>query len=128
MAEAARDTRNTGWRPRIIKISSKRQLTIPADIYRECRYSDYAFVTMSDDGSMNIAPIDVNSESDTVTILRALLDQGLDGEELVSEYERIAQSTVDYKAAIERSLDDVEHGRTSAFEDFRENVKRSYGV
>ena len=127
MAEAARAFDGT-VSPRIIKISSKRQITIPADIYERAGFDNYAYVTWDDEGGMNIYPIDVRDQQSSVQILRSLHDQGLDGEELIDAYERIVAPKVDYKAEIEASLKDIAEGRVRPFEEMRKEIRERYGL
>ena len=123
MGEAAE---NIDWEPRIIKISPKRQITIPADIYKQAGFANYALATWTE-GGITIQPIDVRDEADTVKILRSLLEQGYDGEELVNEYERIVNPVVDYRAAVERGLKDIEEGRVAPFSEMRDRIRQRYG-
>ena len=127
MGEAALAT-SRGISPKVIKISSKRQITIPADMYEKLEFSSYAFVTVQEDGSLSISPIDVHDEASSVKILRSLLEQGLDGSALVDEYERIVSATVDYKAAINQGLEDFKEGRVRPFEAFRDEIRQSYDI
>ena len=124
MAEAVK---NIGWKPRIIKISPKRQITIPLDIYRTAGFADYALATWAENG-ITIQPIDVRSEDDTVRILRSLLAQGYDGEALIDEYERITRPLVDYKSAIDQGLEDIEQGRVAPFRETQDKLKKKYGL
>ena len=114
--------------PRIIKISSKRQITIPAEMYERAKFADYAYVALNEGGSLEITPIDVRNESLSVELLRALLAEGFDGEELINEYERIIHPVIDYKAAIERGLVDKEEGRVRPYQQMRDEIRRRYDV
>ena len=114
--------------PRIIKISSKRQVTIPADMHAASGFTDYAFVSWSEDGSISITPIDVRDENSSVTILRSLLAQGYDAEQLVDEYEKIIHPVIDYRAEVERGLKDIEEGRVRPFNEMRDEIRQRYGI
>ena len=114
--------------PRIIKISSKRQLTIPADMHAASGFADYAFITWNDDGTISIEPIDVRDESASVAILRSLLAQGLSAEQLVDEYEKIVHPIIDYRAEVERGLKDVEAKRVRPFSDMQQRMKEKHGL
>ena len=61
--------------PLSIKISSKRQITIPAKTYEEAGFKDYALCTWSDKG-MFLQPLDVEDEDVTIDILRYLINEG----------------------------------------------------
>lgn len=71
--------------PQTIKISSKRQITIPAKAYKELNFSNYALCTVTDEGIL-IRPLAVDKEDISVGILRDLIHQGYEGEELINRY------------------------------------------
>lgn len=127
MAQAA-EALNKRPSPRIIKISSKRQLTIPADMHAASGFTDYAFATWNDDGTIIIEPIDVRDETASVSILRSLLAQGLSAEQLVDEYEKIVHPVIDYRAEIERGLKDAKAGRVSSFAEMQQRLKEKHGL
>ena len=114
--------------PRIIKISSKRQVTIPADMHAASGFAEYAFASWNEDGSISIAPIDVRDENSSVAILRSLLAQGYDAEQLVDEYEKIIHPIIDYRAEVERGLRDIEEGRVRPFNEMQKRLKEKYGL
>ena len=58
--------------PQRVKISSKRQVTIPARWYREMGFDEYALATWTEDGLL-LQPISVDDEDVTVDILRQLI-------------------------------------------------------
>ena len=127
MAEVARAVEEQ-VAPRIIKISSKRQITIPADIYEKAGFDSYAYVTWDSEEGMSIYPIDVHDQKSSVRILRSLLEQGLEGEELVDAYERIISTPpIDYKAEIEASLKEVAEGKVRPFAEAQKEIKEKYG-
>ena len=64
--------------PLTVKISSKRQITIPAKIYKGAGFKDYALCTWTDKG-MFLQPLDVEDEDVTVDILRYLIEEGYEG-------------------------------------------------
>ncbi len=70
--------------PLTVKISSKRQITIPAKIYEGAGFRDYALCTWIDKG-MLLQPLDVEDEDVTVDILRYLIEQGCEGEDLIAQ-------------------------------------------
>ncbi len=72
--------------PRALKISSKRQITIPAQIYHAMGFHDYALCTWTDKGLI-IEPIETDDEDGTVTILRRLIAEGYSGDELIERYQ-----------------------------------------
>ena len=76
-----------------IKISSKRQITIPAKWYREKQFTDYALVELTDEGIL-IKPIEVDREDVTMNILRQLVAEGYSGDELIDRYEELCNKVV----------------------------------
>ena len=128
MAEVARALEEQVT-PRIIKISSKRQITIPADIFEKTGFDSYAYVTWDSEDGMSIFPIDVHDRQSSVRILRQLLEQGLDGEELVNTYERIISTPpIDYKGEIEASLREAAEGKVRPFAEMQKEIKEEYGL
>lgn len=88
MAEAARE-----YEPQTIKISSKRQITIPAKWYRDKQFTDYAIIEWTADGIL-IKPIEVDREDVSVNILRYLVSEGYEGDELVDKYVELREKVV----------------------------------
>lgn len=102
--------------PRTVKVSSKRQITIPAEMYERSGFADYAYIEWHEDGSLTISPIGVVDEEHSIQTLRNLIDLGLEGEQLVEAYKRIMFEKVDYKALIEE-------GRVEPFEDLQKEME-----
>ena len=128
MAEAALELEmGSAWKPRVVKVSSKRQITIPADVYKEAGFAQYAMLEWDGD-QLSIKPLTVRNEAASVTILRALVDRGLEGDELVSEYESIISSISEYNEAIEESLADMAAGREEPFEELQGRMEKKYGL
>ena len=96
--------------PQAIKISSKRQITIPAQWYRALDFHEYALATWTDDGIL-IQPLDVADEDVTVDILRHLIAQGYEGDELIEQYKQMKSKIVSVKQAIAEAEEDVAAGR-----------------
>jgi len=126
MSEAARAV-EAKREPRIIKISGKRQITIPADIYKEAGFADYALLTWSDEG-FTVQPVDVRDEDTTVRILRQLLAEGYNGEELINEYEKIKNKIASFERLIDEGLRDVEEGRVVPFDEMQKELRAKYGL
>lgn len=114
--------------PRIIKISSKRQVTIPADMYKLAGRPDYALASWQDDGSISIEPLSVRNEESSVKILRSLVDKGFEGDELVEEYGRIVNHIVDFNRKIMDAIDDEAAGREAPFELLQRDLEREHSA
>ena len=113
-------------KPKAIKISSKRQITIPAHLYEQAGFSDYALCTWTDKGLL-IQPLEVDDEDDTVNILRALIAEGYEGEELIAQYRHERQKWAYVAAALEEADRDVAEGRVDSYENMRERIREEYG-
>ena len=127
MAEAALSM-EPAVKPRTVKISSKRQITIPAEMYERSGFTDYAYVEWHEDGSLTISPIGVVDEELSIRALRNLIELGLEGEQLVESYKHIMFEKIDYKAAIEEGLRDIEEGRVEPFENLQKEMEAKYGL
>lgn len=79
MAEAAHRA------SRRVRISSKRQITIPAKTYRDMGFAEYALLEETSEGLL-IKPLQVQDEGLSLDILRQLIDEGYEGEELVERF------------------------------------------
>jgi len=123
MAEAARD-----HEPQTIKISSKRQITIPAAWYREKRFTDYALLEWTDEGLL-IKPIDVEREDITVHILRELVEQGYSGDELVEKYVEMKGKVTPIEKYLLEGEADIAEGKVDSrpVEEFFEETDKRYG-
>ena len=86
--------------PQRVKISSKRQVTIPARWYREMGFDEYALATWTEDGLL-LQPISVDDEDVTVDILRQLIAEGYKGDELIDEYCKVdALRQIDFRSRL----------------------------
>ena len=76
--------------PRRVKISSKRQITIPVDMYERQGFAEYALITETPDGLV-IQPMTLTGDDEelTVKLLKYLVDQGFGGSELIDKYEEL---------------------------------------
>ena len=115
--------------PRRIKISSKRQITIPVDIYNRMGFSGYALITETDNGMM-IQPMELADDDEQLTIqlLRYLIDKGCEGDELLRMYKELKPKFTSYYKAIERSEEDIAAGRTIDFDEMQERLSGKYGL
>ena len=113
--------------PQIIKISSKRQITIPAKIYQEAGYKEYALCTWTDQGIL-LQPLDVEDEDVTVDILRYLVAEGYDGEELIAQYQDIRKKIVSVKDKLDEAERDIAEGRVCSAQDMTDRMRKKYGL
>lgn len=122
MAEAARVLDE----PQIIKISSKRQITIPSKIYQQAGFGEYALCTWTDTG-MTLQPLDVEDEDVTVDILRYLIQEGFDGEDLIAQYVAMKAKIIPLKQKLDEAERDIAEGRVDSYENMRRRIREKYG-
>ena len=79
--------------PQRIKVSSKRQITIPAKAYKDMGFTDYALIEQTDEGLL-IKPLKVEDEGVSLDVLRRLITEGYAGEELVERYAALCPHVV----------------------------------
>lgn len=113
--------------PQTIKISSKRQITIPAKYYEAAGFGEYALCTWTDQGIL-LQPLDVDDEDVTVDILRSLVKQGFEGEELIERYQETKRKIVSVRRKLEEAERDVLDGRVDTYENMRDRIRQKYGV
>ena len=112
-----------------IRISSKNQVTIPSAARKKYGFGDYALCTFTDEGIL-LQPIDRADSSDdlTVTLLRHLIAEGYEGEELLARYEELKPKFLDFAGKILDAEAGFAEGRTTTYPAIRENVKNKYGL
>lgn len=113
--------------PQTIKISSKRQITIPAKYYEAAGFGEYALCTWTDQGIL-LQPLDVDDEDVTVDILRSLVKQGFEGEELIERYQETKRKIVSVRRKLEEAECDASDGRVDTYENMRDRIRQKYGV
>lgn len=92
MAEAAR------MAPQRIKVSSKRQITIPAKAYKDMGFTEYALIEQTDEGLL-IKPLNVEDEGMSLDVLRRLIAEGYEGEALVERYAAVCPHVIKFEDA-----------------------------
>ncbi len=112
--------------PLTVKISSKRQITIPAKIYEGAGFKDYALCTWTDKG-MFLQPLDVDDEDVTVDILRYLIKEGYEGEDLIAQYQEMKKKIIPLKDRLDRAERDIVEGRIDTYENMRARIRDQYG-
>lgn len=110
-----------------VKISSKRQITIPSKFYEAGGFDEYALCTWTENGLL-LQPLKVNDEDNPVTILRQLVAEGYEGDELVDKYEEIQNKIVSIKHKLQKAEDDIAEGRVGPVGEMFESVRKQYGL
>lgn len=115
--------------PRRVKISSKRQITIPVDIYERQGFAEYALLSETPDGLV-IQPIELTDDDEelTVRLLRFLIEQGCEGEELLQRYSEMKPKFISFFKAVERSEKDIAEGCVRDFGDVQQEMREKYGL
>ena len=113
--------------PLAIKISSKRQITIPAKAYEEAGSKDYALCTWSDKG-MFLQPLDVEDEDVTIDILRYLINEGYEGEDLIAQYKAMKKKVVSVKDKLDEAERDIAEGRVGSAREMQNRMREKYGL
>lgn len=110
-----------------VKISSKRQITIPSKFYEAGGFDEYALCTWTENGLL-LQPLKVNDEDNSVTILRQLVAEGYEGDELVDKYEEIQNKIVSIKHKLQKAEDDIAEGRVGPVGEMFESARKQYGL
>ena len=113
--------------PQIIKISSKRQITIPAKIYQEAGYKEYALCPWTDKG-MFLQPLDVDDEDVTVDILRYLVEEGYEGEDLITRYKEMKRKIIPIVEKLDEAERDIAEGRVAPAREMIERLRDKHGL
>lgn len=79
--------------PQRIKVSSKRQITIPAKVYKDMGFTEYALIEQTDEGLL-VKPLKVEDEGVSLDVLRRLIAEGYEGEELVERYAAVCPRVI----------------------------------
>ncbi|GHU59530.1 hypothetical protein AGMMS49975_27200 [Clostridia bacterium] len=73
---------------KIISITGKRQITIPLKFYEYLNFSKEAECFLTE-GTIVIRPLAENNDNFNIEILKDLVAQGYNGNELISEFEKL---------------------------------------
>lgn len=106
-----------------VKVSSKRQITIPAEAYKRLGFKSYAYLEERD-GGIFIRPVEVLDEREAVDILRYLVEEGYTGEELVRKFEEMQPDVVEVSRKLDEAEDDIRKNNTLTFEELLSNMSR----
>lgn len=112
----------------VVKISSKRQITIPAKLYREMGFKDYAALRWTKDGLL-IQPLKVEDDDDlTESILRYLIEQGYEGEELIEQYKIVKPQMVSLARKVDEAEAGIAAGRVQPADTLFEEIREKHGL
>ena len=83
--------------------------------------------TWTDQGIL-LQPLDVNDEDVTVGILRSLVEQGFEGEELFERYQETKRKIVSVRRKLDEAERDIAEGRVDTYENMRDRIRQKCGV
>ena len=113
--------------PQTVKISSKRQITIPSQWYKAMDFGNYALCTWTEDGLL-LQPLDVETSDITVNLLRSLIALGYEGEDLVEQYEALTQKSISMEERMEAAERAVKNGNVKPIADLQAKMRHKYGL
>ena len=115
--------------PKKIKISSKRQITIPASTYEKYGFAEYAYLEETEEG-LFVSPIDLASEDEALTeqLLRYLIDKGYSGEDLIEKFKEIKPMFFSFYTAVAKAEEDIKAGRVSDAKEMHERLREKFGL
>jgi hypothetical protein len=102
-------TRRKEYGKRIIRVSNKRQITIPLKFFKALKLNDQVECSM-ENGALVIRPLSMAVNEYSVEILKELVGQGYCGDELI---QRFAEQDQKLKAAVrnlQEEADDIASG------------------
>lgn len=110
-----------------VKVSSKRQITIPAETYKRLGFKSYAYLEERDDGIF-IRPMEVVDEREAVDILRYLVEQGYSGEELVRKFEEMQPDVIEVARDLDTAMEEYERGEFYPVEEMQQRMREKYDL
>lgn len=88
---------------KIIKISSKKQITIPQAFFEKIGFSEHAECILRDN-ELVVRPLRVDTDDYSDLILADLIEQGYSGEQLLNEFRKLKGKM---RVAAQHMLDDA---------------------
>lgn len=113
--------------PQAIRISSKRQITIPAKMYKKKGFSEYAWIEETEEGLL-IKPVPVEDEDVSLYVLRRLVEEGFEGEELIERYKEACPRVVKFHELLNRAENEVLQGDFAPFDEMQTRLRSRYGL
>ena len=113
--------------PQAIRISSKRQITIPAKIYKKMGFSEYAWIEETEEGLL-IKPVPVEDEDVSLYVLRRLVEEGFEGEELIERYKEACPRVVKFHELVQDAHRDVLAGDYVSARETQQRMRERYGL
>jgi bifunctional DNA-binding transcriptional regulator/antitoxin component of YhaV-PrlF toxin-antitoxin module len=89
---------------KIINVTGKRQVTIPLKFYEKLRFGKEVECFLTDDAVV-LRPLSASDDSFTMEILKDLISQGYDGDELLTKF---AEQRANINKAINVLIDEAD--------------------
>ena len=93
----------------------------------EAGFKDYALCTWTDKG-MFLQPLDVEDEDVTIDILRYLINEGYEGEDLIAQYKAMKKKVVSVKDKLDEAERDIAEGRVGSAREMQNRMREKYGL
>ena len=113
--------------PQAIRISSKRQITIPAKLYKKMGFTEYAWIEETEDGLL-VKPVPVEDEDVSLYVLRRLVEEGFEGEELIERYKEACPRVVKFHELVDEAHRDVLSGEGVPARGVQNRMRERYGL
>lgn len=110
-----------------VKVSSKRQITIPAEAYKRLGFKSYAYLEERD-GGIFIRPVEVLDEREAVDILRYLVEEGYTGEELIRKFEEMQPDVIEVAHDLDAAMEEYERGECYPVADMQQRMREKYDL
>ncbi len=123
MLETKIEQENTLMEKRRIRISSKRQITIPAKYYEALGFSKEVDCIYSN-GMLILTPVKKDDPAFAEEILSDLISQGYTGEKLLSEFKRINRQI---RPAVEKIIEEADALAKAATDNYIDQTDDIFG-
>ena len=124
MAEIISDQGNAPMKKRRIRVSSKRQITIPAKYYEALGFSKELDCIFSN-GMIILTPVKKEDPAFAEEILADLINHGYTGEKLLTEFKRINRQV---RPAIEKIIEEADALARTASENYIDPTEDIFGT
>lgn len=113
--------------PLAIKISSKRQSPSPRKRTRR-RGQRLTRSARGPTKACFCSLLDVEDEDVTIDILRYLINEGYEGEDLIAQYKAMKKKVVSVKDKLDEAERDIAEGRVGSAREMQNRMREKYGL
>ena len=75
-----------------------------------------------------LQPLDVEDEDVTIDILRYLINEGYEGEDLIAQYKAMKKKVVSVKDKLDEAERDIAEGRVGSAREMQNRMREKYGL